>query len=332
MVKHMILTIEGKGELEFRLRPKPKEAILYKIDNYRDPILDIPSTVNCGSEEYSVVELRSNLFYNYSTFDEVIIPDSVKKLHNYLFCSGNIKKVVLGNGIKAIPDYCFRGSYVKEVVLSEGIETIGDSAFYGTSNLKTIVFPKSLKSIHTYAFQYSGLSEITIPESVEIICSSAFTGCKNLRDVYFNHVSNPPKFHKTSGNIFPHSKLNPIILHVSNNIYNKYKNIACLSNYHIVPSINSFSIRFGENGCYITCKLDENGRNSYCGDLVLPEKYFGEDGKEHEIIGIDDFAFTGCKELKSVSFDKSSIKYSELAFFDCDAEIITSQGDQESYT
>ena len=328
----MILTVEGKGKLEFRLRPKQKEAILYKIDSYRDPILNIPSTINYNGEEYSVVELRSNLFYNYSTFDEVIVPDSVKKLHNYLFCSGNIKKVVLGNGIKTIPDYCFRGSYVKEVVLGSSIETICESAFYCTHNLKNIVLPESLKSIHTYAFQYSALSEITIPESVEIICSSAFTGCKNLRDVYFNHVSNPPKFHKISGNIFPHSRLNPIRLHVSNNIYNKYKNIKCLSNYCIVPSINSFSLRFGEKGCYITCKLDENGRNSYYGDLVLPEKHFGEDGKEYEIIGIDDFAFTDCKGLKSISFDDSRIKYSELAFFNCDAKIITSQGDQESYT
>lgn len=185
MIKHMILTVEGKGKLEFSLRPKHKEAILYNIDNYRSRILDIPSTVNYNGEEYSVVELRFSLFYNYSTFNEVIIPDSVKKLHNYLFCSGNINKIVLGNGIKAIPEYCFRGSFVKEVVLGNSIETIGECAFYCTRNLKNIVLPKSLKSIHTYAFQYSGLSEITIPESVEIICSSAFTGCKKFERCLF---------------------------------------------------------------------------------------------------------------------------------------------------
>lgn len=322
----------SEGKLVFSLKTKLKEAVLFDVRDYKGSVLDIPSILDYGDEKYTVTELGHRLFNSsFLSFDEVIIPDSIKKLPAYLFSGAKIRKIVIGGGIKTIPEYCFRKCYVEEVVLRNGVEVIEEGAFSGVYDLKHITLPESLKSIHTYAFHYSGLREITIPESVERICSSAFTGCKELRDVYFNHTTKPPQFYHTSGNFFPYSRLNPIRLHVSNNIFSKYRDIKSLQKYNIIPSINSFAVRLDSGKCYITCKLDENGKNSYYGDLVLPEKYFGEDGKEYDIVGIDDFAFTGCKGLKSVSFDKSGIEYSELAFFDCDAEIITPKEDRDSY-
>lgn len=333
MVKHMILTVEGKGKLEFRLRPKHKEAVLIDVREYKGSVLDIPGTLDYGDEEYTVTELGHRLFNSsFLSFDEVIIPDSIKNLPAYLFSCAKIRKIVIGGDIKTIPEYCFRECHVEEVVLRDGVEVIEEGAFCGVYDLKHITLPKSLKSIHTYAFHYSGLREITIPESVERICSSAFTGCKDLKDVYFNHTIKPPQFYHTSGNFFPYSRLNPIKLHVSNNIFSKYKNIKSLQKYNIIPSINSFAVRLDSGKCYITCKIDDAGKNSYSGDLVLPEKYFGEDGREYDIIGIDDFAFTGCKDLKSVSLvNNKDIKYSDLAFFDCETKIITPKEDRDSY-
>ena len=147
-----------------------------------------------------VTSIGDYVFYWYYELTSVTIPDSVTNIGYSAFsgCDG-----LTGVYITDLSSWCniaFENTYanplsdaqnlylndvlVTNLVIPNDVTNIGNYAFSGCSGLTSIVIPDSVTSIGDYAFQYcSGLTSITIPNSVTSIGDSAFSGCSGLTGI-----------------------------------------------------------------------------------------------------------------------------------------------------
>lgn len=95
---------------------------------------------------------------------EIVIPDSITKIDDYMFA--NCKSLT-------------------SVTFSENgnLTKIGVCAFKNCKKLKSITFPDSVTSIGAYAFEGSGLESITVTNGVTSIYGGEFIGCTELTSV-----------------------------------------------------------------------------------------------------------------------------------------------------
>lgn len=66
-----------------------------------------------------------------------------------------------------------------------------------------------------------------------------------------------------------------------------------------------------------TVEVTSNGYGYYSGDIVIPASVDNE-GKSYSVIGIGNFAFSGCRELTSVVIPQSVTRIGDIAFSYCD--------------
>ena len=94
----------------------------------------------------------------------------VTSIHSYAFdnCSG-VTKIILPDSIKTIESFAFCSCGMLEISIPASVSTIGASAFYGCKALKKLAFPEGLKTIRRQLFTYSGVQAVYIPASVTSI-------------------------------------------------------------------------------------------------------------------------------------------------------------------
>ncbi len=121
--------------------------------------------------EIDFVDRYSNpLFYGYLCLDyydrkyheiDLIIPDVVKSIGEYAFCScRNIKSVTIPDSVTSIGRSAFEDcQWLNSITIGNAVNNIGDAAFYRCERLSGVII---------------------IPDSVESIGSQAFRGCVNL--------------------------------------------------------------------------------------------------------------------------------------------------------
>ena len=113
-----------------------------------DTIVVIPEEID-GKPVIAV----SNIFWNESPVQGVLIPNSVKRLGS-----------------------TFTNNKCIEVVDIEGIEVLGQGALANCENLHTVIFGDNLKEIEHSALGFDpALKELYIPKSVEIIPAYGMT-------------------------------------------------------------------------------------------------------------------------------------------------------------
>lgn len=96
-----------------------------------------------------------------------------------------IKKIILPDSIKVIHDYAFKDSNIKSIHLGNGIEKIGDCAFQDCTHLVDINLPEGLKHISIAAFKECvSLPSIVFPDSLETLGGSAFDNCTSLESLH----------------------------------------------------------------------------------------------------------------------------------------------------
>ncbi len=135
----------------------------------------------------SITALKDYVFRGGSNFTSVTIPISVTSIGGSAFsgCS-SLNSITIPNSITSIGSSAFSGcSGMTSITIPNSVTKIGSSAFYGCSGLTSITIPNSITSIGSSAFQgCNSLTSITIPNSVTNISSSTFSGCSSLTSVF----------------------------------------------------------------------------------------------------------------------------------------------------
>lgn len=126
--------------------------------------------------------------YHGNAYDDIVIPDSVKKIGDRAFAwSKGLESVEIPNSVFFIGKELFSGcTFLKKVVLPKTITDITYGMFWGCQSLESIFIPNSVTRISEDAFDgCDSLSSIVIPENVTQISDLAFSGCTSLTQVIF---------------------------------------------------------------------------------------------------------------------------------------------------
>ena len=116
-----------------------------------------------------------------SELESVVLPQSVRIVHQSAFCKcPNLKAVLLNEGLEVLGTdeymdngglWCgvFETSTIESVQLPSTLKRIEYRAFWGCTNIKIIQFPEGLEFIGTYCFYQSSLKSIEFPASLRTI-------------------------------------------------------------------------------------------------------------------------------------------------------------------
>ena len=167
-------------------------------------------------------------------------------------------------GTGAIKNYAFSYSslFIKEVVIEDGITEIGRSAFQNCAQIQTITLPESLTTICENAFSgCSDLKKITIPKNCETIGEDAFYYCSGLEEISVEE---------------------------GNQVFDSRRDCKAL-----IDSKSNTLLLGGKNSVVpdgVTEIAKEAFKYTGITEIVIPDT----------VVRIGEYAFNGCKQLKSV--------------------------------
>ena len=248
----------------------------------------------------SVTTIGLSAFYNCSSLTSITIPNSVTSIGSSAFynCSSLTKTNYTGN----IADWCnikfnyyanpmsyshnfyINDQEIKDLVISNSVDTINDYAFYGCSSLTSVTIPNSVISLGSHAFYgCSGLTSVTIGNSVTSIGDRAFDGCSSLTSM-------------TIGNS------------VTSIGYAAFHGCSSLTKTNYTGDIADWcNIKFDDLANPMIYSRDFYINDQEIKDLVIP----------NSVDTINNYAFSGCSFLTSVTIPNSVISIGDWAFSGC---------------
>ena len=132
------------------------------------------------------VYYAENLYLNGELIEDLVIPEGIEKISNYLFYNlDHIKSVTIPNSVTSIGSSAFSDcDGLTSVTIGDSVTSIENSAFSYCNGLTSIEIPNSVTSIGSSAFKFcAGLTSVTIGDSVTSIGNSAFSSCTGLTSV-----------------------------------------------------------------------------------------------------------------------------------------------------
>ena len=175
---------------------------------------------------------------------------------------------------------------IPSTYMDKPVTVVGDYAFKGNTHLQSIHFPETLTMISYSAFEgCTGLREVTIPNSVRTIGIYVFRNCTNLETITIG-----------SG-----------VISIGGDAFANCSNL----NKVITPDLAAWcKIEFGNESAN---PLYPNRASLFVGDAELNSLTALPEG----ITEIGQFAFAGCKSLKSVGIPSGVTAVGPCAFEDC---------------
>lgn len=151
-----------------------KGIVLLRLPTY---LMYIEEGVLCeGIERIEVSEDN-----NYFIVENGLLLSADKSILYYATAEAG-EEVVIPQSVKKIAAKAFKGSKVITVKLPRGLEEIGDSAFENCTSLKYIAIPDSVETVGSRAFYGSGVSQVFIP--AHIVPAVDFIDVTNRIDLY----------------------------------------------------------------------------------------------------------------------------------------------------
>ena len=256
---------------------------IYYVDGW---VVGANSNIARASIKEGTRAIANGAFYNCSSLTRVTIPNSVMRIGESAFykCSSltNITIPFVGESKDGGENKCF-GHLFRAI-------GYGGNVIYVPSSLRTVVITGG-ESIGDYAFKdCSSLTSITIPNGVTSIGRSAFSDCSSLASITIpNGVTS-----------------------IGSNAFRGCKSITSITLPDSVTSI-------GEDAFRDCDKLQqyENGLYYVSGWVVGTVKIIVKATIKEGTRGIADSAFSGCRELTSITIPNSVTSIGSGAFAGC---------------
>ncbi len=225
----------------------------------------------------------------------------------------------------AVPSETTGALVIPSSIQGRPVTSIGCQAFVGCNRLTSVTIPSSVKIIHAYAFHYcKGLTSVSIPQDVTLIGGDAFSGCSSLTSVTM------PTCVSSLRSTFPDAYRNLREVAICDGVtrINDYAFYGCsgLISITIPRSVTDIG-----NAAFAGC----SGLNEFIVDAANPAYcsinglLLSKDCKvlvagvggcvdiPSGVVRIDDFAFSGCSKLKTVTIPTTMTYIGEDAFYDC---------------
>ena len=283
---------------------------------------------------HEVVAIGNGAFKNRTDLKTVMIPDSVTKISGMAFygCSG-LGNVTLSKNLKSLGSSTFGNcDGLTQIEIPKSLERAGDDyfasyapgAFSGCKNLKHISFEEGITEIAYKLFSNcTGLEEITIPDTVTTIKGNAFYECSNLSKVKLSEnltVIEADAFQEC--NSLQNIELPEGLSEIKDRAFYQCSN---LKEIKIPDSVTKI-----EGSAFYECKKLQNVTLSKNLESLGSSTFGNCDGltqieipKSLERAGDDYFAsyapgaFSGCKNLKNVSFEAGTTVIAYKLFSNC---------------
>ena len=152
------------------------------------PWVVIPPVVMQGGKDIPVTRICKSAFRKQHCLEKVILPHSVKMIHESVFEScQNLKTVQLGESLQQIGKRAFKDcTSLEAIAIPDFVTSIGVNAFRNCGKLKSVRLPKFLTEIKKEAFlNCTSLEAIAIPDFVTSIGVNAFRNCE-IKNVHFS--------------------------------------------------------------------------------------------------------------------------------------------------
>lgn len=293
-------------------------------------------------EDSELLSIEEDAFAN-SSLDNLTIPSKVKELkEGWCNDTPNLYHIFLSKNNK---NFKYLAESDNEIIICKSNQKSDknqksdnsdensenddefDSIVFACRNIEVAVIPSSIKYINSYSFSkcnkldriefssdskltkisketfsYSSINSISIPKSVKIIETNAFSWCINLKTVIFSNDSELEKIEEKS---FFDSMVETVTIPSKFADLNEGWCGNTSQLVHVTISKENKNVKFlDDEKKIIVGKSDKNNQNF---DVILfASRDINEVFIPSSIKKIGKFAFSWCKDLKTVTFDKDS--------------------------
>ena len=282
------------------------------FDEYSGSVT-IPATVTYNGTTYSVTSIGESAFNGCKSLTSVTIGNSVTSIGVAAFCDcKSLTSITIPNSVTSIGESAFAYcSSLTSITIPNSVTSIGMRAFSGCSGLTSITIPNGVTSIEESAFNgCKSLTSITIPNSVTSIGFAAFAYCSSLTSITI-----PNSVTSIGGSAFwDCSSLTSVTIpnSVTSIGEEAFRNCSGLTSVTIPNSVTSIG-DYAFNNC---SSLTKPVYNAHC-FAYMPTSYEGAYTIPEGIKQIAGGAFSGCRNLTSITIPNSVTSIGDGAFYLC---------------
>lgn len=160
-----------------------------------ETILEIPSTVQHASVDYTVVGIGFNAMGG-SSLKKLVLPDTIQYIDNMAFYNNfDMELESLPESLTKIGNDAFYEC--RSITISsipDSVTSLGSESFYNCDGIKELNIGSGITKLPSGCFYgCSGLTSISIPGTVKEVDGS-FEGCENIAEVYIEDGVNSLDF------------------------------------------------------------------------------------------------------------------------------------------